>query len=188
MEHDGTMVSEGYDVVPNELDTTVHSSALEHVIEHIFLAEVLQEAWFVRGEVVDVLHTSVDAFGYDVVLELGAITRHVQLKTRALTGKASAYTINTKLAKHASGCVVWMGWAKNPETNRIDLEYRWFGGAPGEPLPELGDVVGKHTKADAEGVKKERLSTRRVPLTKFEKVSNVGELLDRLFGPRPGAQ
>lgn len=32
------------DDIPEGLDTTVHSSALEHAIEHIFLAEVLQEA------------------------------------------------------------------------------------------------------------------------------------------------
>lgn len=175
--------SEGMaDLVPDELDVVVHSSALEHVIEHIFLAEVLQEAWFVRRQVVDVLHTSVDAFGYDVVLELAGVTRHVQLKARAKEGRNTRYKINTSLAQHASGCVVWMGWIKNPETNRIELEYRWFGGAPGKQLPDLGDIVGHHSKGDSTGMKKERSSTRVLNLGRFDKVDGVAGLLDRLFG------
>lgn len=169
--------------VPEGLDTTVHSSALEHVIEHIFLAEVLQEAWFSRGQVVDVLHSSVDAFGYDVALGLDGVTRHIQLKTRAKSGKNTRPIINTGLSKHPSGCVVWMGWERNEGTNRIELEYRWFGGAPGQPLPDLGNVVGKHSKGDSTGAKKERPKTRILNLGQFDKLADVGDLLDRLFGP-----
>lgn len=169
--------------VPDGLDTTVHSSALEHVIEHIFLAEVLQEAWFSRGQVVDVLHSSVDAFGYDVALGLEGVTRHIQLKTRATSGKNTRLHINTGLSKHPSGCVVWMGWRRNEGTNRIELEYRWFGGEPGQPLPDLGNVVGKHTKGDSTGAKKERPNTRILNLGKFDRVADVGELLEKLFGP-----
>lgn len=94
----------------------------------------------------DVLHSNVDAFGYDVALGLEEVTRHIQLKTRAMSGKNTRLHINTGLSKHPSGCVVWMGWQRNEGTNRIELEYRWFGGAPGHPLPDLGTVVGKHTK------------------------------------------
>lgn len=183
MSHDETSATESGPSVPEELDVAVHSSALEHVIEHIFLSEVLQEAWFGRRQVVDVLHTSVDAFGYDVVLELEGITRHVQLKARGKQGKASSYKINTSLARHASGCVVSIGWERDHASNRMSLEYRWFGGAPGASLPDLGDVVGRHSKGDATGTKKERAQTRVLRLTRFSKVADVGELLDLLFGP-----
>lgn len=75
--------------VPIELNSMAHSSALEHLLEHVFLSEILQEVWFSRQQVIDVLHTSVDAFGYDVVLDLDGVTRHVQLKARRKDGRAS---------------------------------------------------------------------------------------------------
>src|SRR4051812_13358453 len=93
------------ELVPPELDRAINSSALEHVLEHIFLAELLQEAWFSRNGVIDVLHSSVDAFGYDVVLELGGVTRHVQLKARSRDGKRTRYAINSLLGQRPSGCV-----------------------------------------------------------------------------------
>ena len=49
-------------------------------------------------------------------------------------------------------------------------------------MPELGDVVAKHTKANAEGVKLERPDSREISLSRFESLGGVGDLLDRLFG------
>lgn len=169
--------------VPQELDPAVNSSALEHVLEHVFLSELLQEAWFGRGAVIDVLHTSVDAFGYDVVLEHDSVIRHVQLKARRLSGRQSRLKVNSLLATRPSGCVVWMGWERAPATNRLSIEYRWFGGLPGERLPALGDVVAKHAKANAAGVKLGRLGIRVLGLGLLEKVDGTAELLVKLFGP-----
>ena len=39
----------------------LHSSSREALIEHVFVAEVLQEAWFAREQLVDVLRSEVDA-------------------------------------------------------------------------------------------------------------------------------
>lgn len=169
--------------VAEAIDEIANSSALEHVLEHIFLSEILQEAWFRRGKVVDVLHTSVDAFGYDVALEMNGIVRHVQLKGRRKAGATSSYKISQLLGERGSGCVVVMLWERNPETDRIDLAYRWFGGPPGTKLPNLGDKIAKHSKGDATGAKKERDAIRVVGLGRFDKPCGIGDLLDKLFGP-----
>jgi hypothetical protein len=161
------------------------SSAMEHLLEHVVLAELSQEAWFGRGQLVDIMHSSVDAFGHDVVLECGDVIRHVQFKARRLDAKTSTYKINTKLAERPSGCIVWLGWSRPASVNRVDVEYRWFGGKPGERLPSLGDVVAKHTKANALGIKVVRPGIRQLSLSKFERLNDVGELVDRLFGPSP---
>jgi hypothetical protein len=64
---------------------------------------------------------------------------------------------------------------------------RIFSGLPrrwsGELLPDLGSRVGKHAKGDAMGVKLERPDIRVLNLGQFTKVDDVGDLLDRLFGP-----
>jgi hypothetical protein len=170
-------------VALEELDPTHDSSSLARLLELSVMAELVQEAWFGRGQLIDVMHSSVDAFGHDVVLECGRVLRHVQLKSRALSGTNTVYKINTRLAERPSGCVVWIGWARRPSSNRLDLEYRWFGGLPGEPLPALGDAVAKHSKANALGVKLERAKIRNINLGRFERLGGVADLLDRLFGP-----
>jgi hypothetical protein len=42
--------------------------------------------------------------------------------------------------------------------------------------------IGKHTKANAKGVKAERPNIRTVPLSTFERVDSVEQLVTRLFG------
>lgn len=169
-------------VVAAALDEATSSSSMEHLLEHAVLAELTQEAWFGRGQLIDILHSSVDAFGHDVVLECGPIIRHVQFKARRLDAATTTYKINKRLAERPSGCVIWLGWARVPASNRVSITYRWFGGLPGEPLPDLGNVVAKHAKANAQGVKLERLGIRQVNLGRFDRVRDAAELLDRLFG------
>ena len=81
---------------------------------------------------------------------------------------------------------MWIGWQRRSGANRVDVQYRWFGGLPGEPLPDLGDVVAKHSKANAQGVKLERPAIRKVNLGQFERLPDAAALLDRLFGPVTG--
>jgi hypothetical protein len=168
---------------PVELDVSYESSSIERLLELALLAELTQEAWFARGQLVDILHSRVDAFGHDVVLECGNVLRHVQIKSRRLTAKTTRYKVNTKLAERPSGCVVWIGWEREPETRRFRMEYRWFGGLPREPLPDLGERVARHSKGNAAGVKLERPNIRLLNLGDFTKLDGIAELLDRLFGP-----
>jgi len=176
-EHDGVGVES------LDLDAMQESSSMERLLELALMAELTQEAWFGRRQLIDVLHSTVDAFGHDVVLECGTILRHVQIKSRRLTGKQSRYAVNMKLAARPSGCVVWVGWTAEPVTRRIRMEYRWFGGEPGDPLPDLGSRVAKHAKGNATGVKLERPNIRVLNLSSFTKLDGVAKLLDRLFGP-----
>ena len=60
---------------------SLQSSYVEKLREHVFLAEVLQEAWLRHGLPVSVLRSKVDSFGYDLVLECDGRTRHIQLKS-----------------------------------------------------------------------------------------------------------
>lgn len=156
----------------------LHSSSREALIEHVFVAEVLQEAWFAREQLVDVLRSEVDAAGYDIVFECGGVLRHVQLKASDSGGKTSRQTINTRLSKKPSGCVVWVVYSERVADHRLDLSYLWLGGNPGEPLPDLGQLVGRNPRS-----KTPRPGTRVVARTRFERVASTPDLVERLFGP-----
>jgi hypothetical protein len=79
----------------------------EKLLEHVFISEVLQECFLVRGKHVEVLHAEVDAGGYDLVFQVDTIIRHVQLKTRFKTARPRKVTVNANLEAHRGGCVVW---------------------------------------------------------------------------------
>ena len=164
------------------------SSFREKMLEHIFIAELLQEAWLVRGQTTEVLRPEVDNAGYDLVLECGRIRRYIQLKGSRLDGKAKSKDVNPKLA----GCVVWneertrvvpdLGGkqgvcAQNPHfyelklfdklEGRATLQYRFFGKGPAEYL----DLGGKQGVGNA----------RKIPIGRFEKCTDVVKLFDKLF-------
>ena len=89
------------------MDVSLHSVAFERMAEVAFLSDLLQETWFVRREVIDVLHSTVDAFGYDLVLWNRGVTRHVQLKTRTKAARtAASYNLATQLRDLPAACVV----------------------------------------------------------------------------------
>src|SRR5438105_9695669 len=130
------------------------SSFRENLLEHIFIAEVLQEAWCRRRQVIEVLRSEVDDSGYDVVLVSGASTRHIQLKSSREGSKTSEQTINIRLAERPSGCVVWLFFTEDRAAGKLRLRYEFFGGHPDEKLrlDERRHKVGKHTKANAQGI------------------------------------
>jgi hypothetical protein len=73
------------------------------------------------------------------------IRRSIQLKTTNHQGKANEITVNRHLENEPSGCVIWMMLDKDT----LELgPFLWFGGSPGERLPELDGKVGRHTKGD----------------------------------------
>jgi hypothetical protein len=132
---------------------------------------------------VEVLRSELDASGYDLVLECNGVMRHVQLKTSRSQSLAASQKIHTSLAVKPSGCVVWIIRDEDPETRRMTLSYRFFGGPPGEPLPSLvGFKVAKHTKGNSADEKKERPAIRVVPKSKFQAVATTEELVVALFG------
>lgn len=170
---------------PVEIPSHVeHSGSMEQLIESTFLAELLQEMWFNHGRIVDVLHSTVDAFGYDLVLQIGEVTRHVQLKAKRQGGSTRKFAINTLLTSQPAGCVVCILWKHNPETNRLALEYRWFGNGPSEKLDGLGDKISTHSRGNAQGIKPKRDRMRDVKLSAFAPPCDITALCEKLFGRR----
>lgn len=160
---------------------THQSSMRENVFEHMLLGQLGAEL-LARGVEYDELHSSVDKEGFDILLEAGGIQRHTQLKVKILGGARSEVTIHRRLAARPSGCVVWLTY--NPVT-RDFCDIRWFGAAPGQPLPDLGGRVARHSRANSQGQKAARPDHRILPLSRFERLDDIGHLADKLFGRLP---
>ena len=160
---------------------SLHSSRREKLIEHVFVGEVLRELWRMGVYEVDVLRAETDAAGYDVVIEVGVVSRHVQLKSSAITSKASRQKVNVALGSKQSGCAVWVMF--DPGTMQIGA-FRWFGGKSGEPLPDItGFPVAKHTKGNAEGERADRKNIRVLNKGKFVEIKSIVGVIEKLFGP-----
>lgn len=163
-----------------------HSTFFEQMTEHVFISEILQEAWFRYGKIIEVLRSEIDASGYDIVLACNGFTRYIQLKTSKPNSQKSSQSINIVLSEKPSGCVIWI-LREEPKKEcveqRMKLSYLFFGDEPGKPLASLEHFrVGKHTKANSEGLKSERQSIRVIPRSSFIKVPDTKELLIVLFG------
>jgi len=146
------------------------SHTVEKLIEHLFLAEILQECWFRRRQLVEVLRAEVDTAGYDLILESRGVIRHVQLKASRKGARTSRQTINARLQERAGGCIVWVFYWVEAETGRAQLTYRW---REARNLPERR---GRHTRGRGE-----RENTRVVTKGEFEAVPDAAALVDRLF-------
>lgn len=163
--------------------TYLRSAFFEKLVEHVFISELLQEAWYRFGKVVEVLRSEVDSSGFDVVFECDGIVRHVQLKTTRPGAKASSQKVNIALASKPSGCVIWLAREEDTGGCRMKITYRYFGGGVGEPLPLLAMYkTAKHTKANSKGQKSERPNVRVIPKSAFRRVPTVSELVKILFG------
>ncbi|MDB5694933.1 MAG: hypothetical protein JWN21_476 [Sphingomonas bacterium] len=160
----------------------LRSSTLEKVLEHRLVGELASVMWLRGDHDLEVLRGEVDAHGYDVVLEANGVLRHIQLKAMMADGKRSSVSVNVRLARKPSGCVVWMRY--NPADLALGPFY-WFGAEPGAPLPPLGSRVAKHTKSNSQGQKTEREGHRVVRASVFQRLETAADLAEALFGP-PG--
>jgi len=167
----------------NRSDYSSHSTFFEKVVEHVFIAELLQEAIYRHGVTMEVLRCEIDASGYDLVLECNNVLRHVQLKTSLVDGKAKKQKVNVTLATKPSGCVVWIVRHEDCSSARIKLSYKFYGGSAGEPLPSLSAFpTATHTKPNAQGIKLERPSIRVIAQKHFQSIDTTQELFSKLFG------
>lgn len=173
------------------VQTSVHalkSKLREQIIEHAFIAESLRTLWRHGIHDVEVLWSEFDSGGYDLVLDRGGTTRHIQLKGLVKNGARREIDVNVSLAAKVSGCVVVVV----VDDDLAFQNFLWLGGEPGQPLPPIADLkVGKHSKANADGVKTTRLSKRNVPVSRFTPLPTLDAVLLRLFGAdlfsQPGA-
>lgn len=157
----------------------LNSSFREKLIEHLFIGELLKLSWKDRSCSLEIAKPEVDYQGYDIVAEENGIIRHIQLKTSHLNARAARQMVHIALASKPSGCVVWIYF--NERTLELG-PFLYFGGAAGEPLPDISDLkVAKHTKGDAQGVKAERPEIRVINKGQFEKYESIEELYEVLF-------
>lgn len=173
----------GMGLIRTDSDHSAHSGTREKVLEHLFVGDLLRCLWRDGRRDVEVLRAEVDKGGYDVVLEAGGIIRHVQLKSSYRTAATRDVGININLAGKPSGCVIWIMF--DPESMELG-PFLWFGGAPGAPLPPLGDRIGRHTKGNKEGVKAERPNIRELRRSQFQILPTMQAVIGALFGDRNG--
>jgi hypothetical protein len=158
----------------------LYSSYREMLLEHLFAGAVMRHLWL-RGLVrMELLKPEVDDSGYDLVLEANSIVRHVQLKASHHGAATTGVNINVALAEKPSRCVIWIRF----DTESLDFgPYLWFGGAPGERLPDLSTSRhATHTKANAQGIKSERPNIRYVPKANSTPLATIDEVVVRPFG------
>lgn len=145
------------------------------MVEHAFLAELMQHMWYRRGAVLEVAKAAVDSWGYDVVLSTQEITRHVQLKASV------PCDVSLQLLKRPGACVV----AAIPKgVDRLDLVYRFW-----EPSnlrrPTHGLPVTKSTRYRRDSSERhDREGHRRVSAGMFEDPMPISDLADLLFPKR----
>ena len=158
----------------------IHSSYRERLIEHLFIGELLKHSWLKRECKLEVAKPEVDNSGYDLIAEEVGVVRHIQLKASHKGARVAKQNIHTALGSKPSGAVVWVRF----DPNTLELgPFLFFGGLPGEPLPDLsGFRVAKHTKGNSEGVKAERPAIRAVPRGQFIQYGNSIEVYEALFG------
>lgn len=159
---------------------TVTSSYREILIEHLVVGEIMRRLWLRGITQFEVLKPQVDDSGYDLVLEANGVVRHVQLKSSFHESSTRQVKASLKLLSKPSACVVWVRF--DPDTMQLG-PFLWFGGAPGQPLPDITEFgVAKHTRANAKGVKQERPAQRSIPRGEFTRLADFDELVSRLFG------
>jgi hypothetical protein len=157
---------------------TTWSSLREEYLEYALLGDLCREFW-ARNLAVDILRSHTDQSGFDVVMEAGALQRHIQLKSSFVGSATRTQKVNQRLQEKAGGCIVWVFFDRQSLT--ID-HYRWFGDRnPIAAMPSLGDRIAKHTKANAQGVKLERPGIRTLPWSRFARVETTRELASLLF-------
>jgi hypothetical protein len=167
-------------------DSACHSSsALEKVLEHVFIGELMSELWRRGLTDIEVLRSEVDSHGYDLVVEASGVIRHIQLKALRKGGKRDRVTLSTRLAGKPSGCVVWMVY--HPGTLQLG-PFLWFGQRPGKKLDGLGDTIARHSKANTLGEKTLRQGHRVIRKSAFKEIGDMASLADVLFGARNPAK
>ena len=160
-----------------------HSSYFEKLVEHLFIADILQTAWLKGEKQIEIARSEIDNSGYDLILECNNIIRHVQLKSSEISATTNTQNINIKLADKPGGCVVWIFRQSNNKKNNFSLQYRFFGNVAGEKLPLLDNFkTSRHSKANASGIKNERPNIKKIPKSKFIEIKKTEELLNKLFG------
>jgi len=153
----------------------------ERIVEHVFVGEAMRRLWQLGIMDIEVLRAEFDTSGYDLVMSSASALRHIQFKVSLAGGARASVNVNLRLGNTPSGCILWIV----VDDDLKILEYRWFGAAPGKPLPDIADRgVVRHTRANAQGEKGVREGQRSLSKVEFETLHGLDAVLERLFGVR----
>ena len=157
-----------------------HSHYVENTLRHVFLSDLCRALW--RRDHTQRLHiynNEVDDAGFDLVIGLGSIVRHVQLKARNTTGRARSISAHTALASAQGGCIVWMFFS----TDTLTIEhYRFFGQPSGEAMSDISHLPEVLTqRRNIRGQRTVRPHHRTVRRSDFSQPLSTEELIDALF-------
>lgn len=155
------------------------SSYREKLIEHLFIGELLKLSWASGACSLEISKPEVDNQGYDLIAEENDVIRHIQLKTAKLDAQTDHQKIHIALGSKPSGCVLWIFF---DETTMQLGPFLFFGGQPGEKLPDISQFkIAKHTKGNKDGVKAERPDIRKVRKSAFVRYDSVESIYNVLF-------
>ncbi len=157
---------------------STHFTLRERIVEHVFVGDALRALWKCGVVDVEVLRSGFDAHGYDFVMARGQNVRHIQLKT-GKPKKPGDVSGPLALADKPSGCVIWIR-----VTADLDMgPFFWFGGAPGQPLPQIGHYsVPLRATHNKKGERPARLNHRLIPKSEFIELETIDDVLLKLIG------
>lgn len=159
-----------------------HSVLREKVLEHVFVAELSKVLLLDMKLPFEILRAEFDSNGYDIVIEVGEVTRRIQLKAMRLGGKRAHVNINLALTEKIGGCIIWF----NADSASLELgPFYWLGGPPQAKLELPDSRTARHSKANAAGVKLKRERLRTVNKGKFWRLESMKEVGEVLFGTSP---
>jgi hypothetical protein len=167
-------------IPPGEASNSSSDSVLrEKIVEHLFIGQLLRLIWSEGIRDIEVLKPEVDRAGYDIVVAVNGIVRHIQLKAMRKGGKRTRVDLSTRLTERRGGCVVWL---VVDEANFELGPFYWLGSEPHLPLVLNSERVGRHTKGNARGEKLERPMMRTLNRGDFTQFESIVELKKVLFG------
>lgn len=86
-----------------------NSRFFENLLEHRFLFDLRRYLVLADPpQLLNVLKSEVDAFGFDLVLAVAGRSVHVQMKTRSGAPPSTAYDLSESLWRYPDVCAVWM--------------------------------------------------------------------------------
>jgi hypothetical protein len=155
-----------------------NSLYIEKTLEHLLLAKLSQVIWKRNSrKLLEIATAEIDNKGFDVVLTLGDVTRHVQLPKCLKSGwKRSHIDVNVGLGLKPSGCVLLCEY--NPETLEFE-RFRFLGKPPGK---RLSNIKGFPVALNPRG-KTQRKNVRKIPKGRFDlPVNKIEDVVRKLFG------
>ncbi|MGI8732801.1 MAG: hypothetical protein ACR2LM_05805 [Pyrinomonadaceae bacterium] len=157
-----------------------NSLYIEKTLEHLLLAKLSQVIWRRKSlKLLEIATAEIDNKGFDVVLTLGDITRHVQLKCLKLGGKRAHIDVNVGLALKPSGCVLLCEY--DPKTLEFE-RFRFFGNDPGQRLSSIKNLpVALNPRRNKQG-RTLRKNVRKIPKSCFIPVDTIEGVAKKLFG------